>query len=445
MKLTLSEKHNPNYVGSVVEIKTLRPHTNADRLQIANIYGNSVIVGIDTKIGDVGFFFPLESQLQPKFLHENNLYREKRNNEDRNKAGFFEDHGRVKAVKLRGEKSEGIFIPRSGGEVGKDFDTINDELVVKKYVIKELRTPGTPGSKSDKKVVKKFDRIIENQFRLHVDTSQLKKNIHQLEQDDIIGVHYKKHGTSWVVGNVLTKRELNWKEKLAKWVGIPVQEETYDIIYSSRKVIKNKHLNTELKNDGFYNYDLWADIAKELNDISPIPKGYTLYGEAVGYLPDGKAIQKGYDYGCKPGEHKVYIYRITITNPDGKVVELDDTQIEQYCAKNGYNYADTFLFYGSVLELFTIVAAKQGWKGEKVIQALEDARWRDDLLALLIAEYNDKDCYMCVNKVPEEGVVIRKQNLYDYDAFKLKSFRFFEWETKQLDEGEVSIEDEQSS
>lgn len=220
MKLTLSDKHNVNYVGTYTTIKSIRKHTNADKLQIASVLGNNVVVGLDSKAEDYGFYFPLESQLQPKFLSEYNLYRDKTLNSDNTKSGFFELNGRIRAVKLRGEKSEGIFIPVNLGIKETDFDTIDDVLVVKKYtVIQQQAKEGK--TKSDKKIVKKFDRIVENQFRFHIDTAQLKKNIHQLNLNDYIGIHYKKHGTSWVVGKVLTNKQLTWYEKLVQKIGIP--------------------------------------------------------------------------------------------------------------------------------------------------------------------------------------------------------------------------------
>lgn len=63
----------------------------------------------------------------------------------------------------------------------------------------------------------------------------------------------------------------------------------YDLIYSSRKVIKNQYINTQQK-DGYYSYDLWKDIADKLAPV--IPNSYTLYGEAIGYVPNRKIIQK---------------------------------------------------------------------------------------------------------------------------------------------------------
>ena len=42
------------YTGYIVEIRDIRKHNNADRLQIATIFGCNVIVGLDTNMGDKG-------------------------------------------------------------------------------------------------------------------------------------------------------------------------------------------------------------------------------------------------------------------------------------------------------------------------------------------------------------------------------------------------------
>jgi hypothetical protein len=53
----------------------------------------------------------------------------------------------------------------------------------------------------------------------------------------------------------------------------------------------------------------------------------------------------------------------------------------------------------------------------------------------------EKDCVLCRNNVPDEGIVLRIENP-NTEAFKLKSFRFLQKETKDLDQGVVSMEDE---
>jgi hypothetical protein len=50
---------------------------------------------------------------------------------------------------------------------------------------------------------------------------------------------------------------------------------------------------------------------------------------------------------------------------------------------------------------------------------------------------------MCVNKVPEEGIVIRVQKLYEYEAYKLKSKRFLLKESDLQEKDVTNIEDNQ--
>lgn len=48
------------YKGYVVKVQNLRKHENADRLQIATFFGNDVIVGLNTKVEDIGVYFPCD-------------------------------------------------------------------------------------------------------------------------------------------------------------------------------------------------------------------------------------------------------------------------------------------------------------------------------------------------------------------------------------------------
>ena len=62
----------------------------------------------------------------------------------------------------------------------------------------------------------------------------------------------------------------------------------------------------------------------------------------------------------------------------------------------------------------------------------------------LSEKYLEKDSIYCKNKVPEEGIVVRLDNSFEIDSYKLKSFRFFEKETKDFDNGIVDIETQES-
>lgn len=439
-----------NYRAKIIQLKGLKKHPNADKLQVATIDFQTVITGMDAKDGDIYVYFPLECQINKEYLSWSNSFSSVEMNENKEKKGFFDKNGRVRAVRLRGEPSQGYIIPytdlfdwlyKTKGEksiegeaydienqINKEFDSYNDIIICNKYVPKANQS-GLGNGKIRQRRDPKISRLVENQFRLHNDTENLRKNIHKLNLEDYIGIHYKKHGTSWVVGNILTKRSLKWYEKLAKKVGFKLKDTEYDYVYSSRKVVKNEFETKDKQ--GYYKYDLWADIKEAVKD--KIPKNYTLYGEALGYTKDGAYIQKDFDYGCNVNEMKIYVYKISVVNEDGFTIYLDDRQVEEFCEKLGLNYKDTFIYYGQVFQLLTNLQ-REGIK-------YNEDDWREKLIGYLESKYNDKDCYMCVNKVPEEGIVVRKNSLFGYEAYKLKSFRFLEKETKELDNETVNIED----
>ena len=87
----------------------------------------------------------------------------------------------------------------------------------------------------------------------HVDTENLRKNAANIKPEDYISVSYKVHGTSSIFSRVLVKRKLNLIEKIVKYFGVIVKETEYDLLYSSRKVVKNEF---ETKDKcGFYSYN----------------------------------------------------------------------------------------------------------------------------------------------------------------------------------------------
>ena len=312
-------------------------------------------------------------------------------------------------------------------QIGNEFTDIDGVSICEKYIV-PVKNSGENNKKGRQSV--KISRLVDNQFYLHNDTDNLRKNIHKINPNDIIGIHYKKHGTSIVIGNVLVKRPLNWLEKIAKKFGVIVNESKYDVVYSSRKVVKNGYLNP-ISGEGFYGEDIWGVVAKDVGHL--IPKNWTLYGEVLGYTPSGSAIQGKYDYGCQVGEHKFYVYKISVVNTDGNVIFLTDRQIEEYCEKVGLLYKDTFIYYGKAIEHFDFESA-----GSEDIE-----EWRNQFLNHLEILYNEKKCYMCANKVPEEGIILRVEKLEQYEAYKLKSRAFLLMESEEQEKEVSNIEDNQ--
>ena len=446
MKLSIKE-NSTNYVCTVVEIKDLFPIEGADKIQRCVVNGNDVVVSKDVKLGDKMLYFVSGTKLNEDYCVKNNLLDKAEMNYDNTKKGFISyKQFRVKAIRLRGIISDGMLMPLeslkafleegtiNSLKVGDEFTDINGNTLCEKYFVPCRNS--NPGGKAPAKQPK-ISRLVENQFFLHNDTDNLRKNIHKLDANDIIGIHYKKHGTSAVFGNVLVKKNLKWYEKLAKKLGVNIVDTHYDVVYSSRKVVKNEYLNPN-QDGGFYGEDIWGVVAKEISHL--IPKNWTLYGEILGYTPSGAYIQDGFDYGCQKGEHKFYVYKISVVNPDGQVIYLTDKQIQEWCEKVGLLFKDTFIYYGNIDNLFE---SKEFQDWDVLVREETRDSWKETLLDYLEFKYNEKDCRMCVNKVPEEGIILRIEKLEHYEAYKLKSKRFILGESEAQEKGQENLEDNQ--
>ena len=77
------------HCGYVVKVENLRPHGNADRLQIATFFGNDTCVGLNTVLGEIGIYFPTDLQLSVEYCDANNLVRKKDENGNNIFGGGF--------------------------------------------------------------------------------------------------------------------------------------------------------------------------------------------------------------------------------------------------------------------------------------------------------------------------------------------------------------------
>lgn len=99
------------YCGYITTLKGLRKHSNADRLQCVEVFGQNVIVDLSYKDGQRVVFFPSDGQLSEEYANDNKLVRVKDENGN-NVGGYMDPNKRnVTAIRLRGEKSEGLILP----------------------------------------------------------------------------------------------------------------------------------------------------------------------------------------------------------------------------------------------------------------------------------------------------------------------------------------------
>lgn len=274
-------------------------------------------------------------------------------------------------------------------------------------------------------------------------TQQLNRNMHRFNLDDRVDISVKMHGTSICLGNVLVKKPKQYKCKFINWLHnkLPLKWQTlepgYDVVYSSRTVIKNADLNNTLNpGGGYYGTDVWADYAKLFGPC--IPEGMEIFGEIVGYVTGTQtAIQKGYDYGCKPGENKLYIYRIRTKEESGIHREWELREIRNFLQFTTIFYPEIIgkvdvvpvLYSGTLMDLYPEISTDHHWH-ENVLAALkqESAFGMEELEPL------------CNNKTPREGIVLRIEGDPVAEAFKLKCISFLEKEAKQVDKGEINLD-----
>ena len=435
--MKLSVEGNENYAAQYVRLTEFAEIPGANTIKHAIIHGNRVIVAKEVTYGDFGIFFPVESQIAKDFLSFNNQFSHKEANKDQEKVGYFEEKGRVRCVRFMKVPSEGFFCPLNylthwKGIATKNwelvrldtkFDHINGYKLCNKYII---RVPQVQGVRVGRKVKKQPSRMIEGVYKLHYDTPKLMDNIHLLTPEDKIFITNKLHGTSFSMGRVKVKRKLSLLEKIKNFFKFPVVLTEYDDIYASRSVIKNA--TATQKNNDWYGEDVWKNTFEELKHL--LVDGMQFYGEIVGFTPSGGGIQKGWDYGCAPKEAKSYLYRITSTDEEGVVREWDMSEVISYCKENNLNHVPVY-YQGLARDLFPDLDLTN--------------HWHRDFTERLRNSFNmEKNCELCKNKVPAEGIALRIEGR-PLPAYKFKAFLFLKKETEMLDKGEVDMESAEAS
>jgi len=451
MFISKHKNFKEEYCATVVRIGETSPIEGKDRIVKTLVNGLSIVIGKDEfKTGDIAVYCASETVLHELFLHLNSMYEDKELNADTEKKGYINKHGRLRVIRLGGVPSYGLLLHPSSiatflnepvesvteyleSHIGEDFDEINGERFVQVYV-PPIKSRPERLSKSErlKKKLDRFKMLIEGSFRLHYDTAQLAKNMRDINPDDEVYISVKVHGTSAIFANILTNVPTNWFKRMwRKYIKHTNEyDQKYNLVYSSRTIVKNEYINKKQKPGGYYSDDIWGYWAKKLNGL--IPENYCFYCEIVGFTPNGSPIQKGYDYGCTHiGEEKskLMVYRVT---KDGKELEIPEVMEAGHLLKETLGdiiMEFPLLYHGTLQDLYPEVSTAE--------------HWHENVLELLKTEKKflmEEDEPLCRTKVPREGFVLRKAKDPVAEAWKLKTDAFKFREAKQVDAGEVDIE-----
>lgn len=366
------------YQAVVARLRNVRKHPNADRLQLASVAGNQVVVGLDSKEGELGIYFDTDGQLSTEYAESNGLIGTVDPITGERKGGFFDAKRRVRAQKFRGEVSDGYWSPVASlaftGDVshlkeGDMFTEVNGVQICQKYMTEKTKKAGEPNKN---KVVKKSNPL----FIKHFDTKQFRFCLNSIPKGSLINITLKVHGTSQRSANLPEDLELpTWKRMvnnlLKRSYYLPDKE--YKVLNGTRNV--NLGVTT---GDGFYGNDPFRQRALDM--LKPyIQKNEIWFYELCGYTETGslimgsvgttklndKAFTKQYGetmdftYGCPVGTFDLYVYRIVTINPDGVVYELPWNEIKRKCNDAGVKYVpemtDAFIFDGDYDKLNELV------------------------------------------------------------------------------------------
>lgn len=410
------------HCGYVVKIAELRKHTNADRLQIATIFGNSVIVGLDTHIGDMGVYFPTDLQLSEEFCKVNDLVRRK--DEHGNQTGGYLDPNKrnIRTMKLRGEVSDGLYLPItclaeftkvSNLAIGDTIDTLNGHEICRKY-IPHANIARCAGAAPGKKAKANFAPT----FYEHVDTAQLAYNLNAFKAGDIVQLTLKMHGTSGRTGYLpLIHHKQSLFDKIFHRIGKEYKE--YGYVTGTRRVVLDA-----THTGGYYDDNSFREeMAKKFE--GKLHKGEVCYYEIVAYQgPNGAPIMASgkvppeykaqysdvmeFSYGCKAENSyndeipccDIYVYRMTMVNEDGDIVEYSPAEIRYRCEQIGVK---------CVPEFETFVIPEDVNAGEYIMRKVE--------------EYYDGPDPIGKTHV-REGVVARILNRNNFAVYKHKNYLF---------------------
>lgn len=373
-----------SYSAVVCRVANIRKHGNADRLKLGTVLGNQVVLGLDTKDGELGIYFNTDGQLSHEYCVGNDLYTASARAKlglPAGPTGYLSDKRRVRSQRFRGEKSDGLWMPLTSlSWTGADHQSLKEgdtftefggySICQKYYTPATLRAMGGQQGKS-----KKDNRC----FPKHTDTTQFRFVADSIPDEAVIYITEKLHGTSGRYGYVYEDVEPKWWHKLLNRF-ITIKGE-YTYLNGSRNVVLEKTAG-----EGYYGTNEFRYKAVEGVTLH---KGEILYFEIVGWINEGKpckewqedpnnkesadyiyhdtyhadcnfcqhpkpimpphTVEKGqlkdiaakygntieYTYGCPKGESRMYVYKIVNVNEDGVAQEMSYPRMVARCMELG--------------------------------------------------------------------------------------------------------------
>jgi RNA ligase (TIGR02306 family) len=379
----MEEQSGSTYKVPLTSIVGIDPHPNADRLEIATVYGFQVIIKKDQyKVGDKVIYVPIDSIL-PQNL-EDSLFPPD--------AKVKLSKHRVKQIRLRKIASQGMLIsPDDIKQVyGFTPDAVEDDykelLNITKYEPPAPRFQSEMGAPGGRKT-----KAMENpQFHKYNGLDNIKWFPTLFKDGELVAVQEKIHGTNARAAKLPYAANTLWKKIKLFFLKLLGKSIGYEFCYGSNNV----QLQERRGYTGFYGEDIYGRVFQSIDAQSKIKDGETIFGEIY-----GSGIQKGYNYGCEEGVHKFVLFDVKVLNPDGTQRWLGPDEVIAYAAERGFDMVPE-LYRGpfsmaKVKELTigdSILAPTQKIREGAVVKAVEgysDERGNNKALKVISEAYLD--------------------------------------------------------
>jgi hypothetical protein len=295
-------------------------------------------------------------------------------------------------------------------------------------------------------------------FKEHADTEQLAYNLGAFKPGDYIEITLKMHGTSQRTGAlpVLQGYKRSLWDKITRKEGTPIYD--YGYVSGTRRVVLENY------EGGFYGDNQFREQHSKVFE-GKLWKGETVYYEVVGFTTSGAPIMSSasnsklqdkefikqygketvFSYGCTPDGKKplygkdevgqfqitetvpqsdIYVYRMTMTNPDGEVVEYTPDFMRYRCEQMAVKTVPVF-WRGFIPEFEDRIYVDRNENGEcdegevTYTKPIDAGEW---VMKMAEQFYDGPDP---VGKTHvREGVVVRIVNRPKFAAYKHKNFSF---------------------
>ncbi len=270
----------------LTKIKEILPHPNADRLEIAVIYGFHVVIGKGNyKVGDIVIYIPVDSILPQNI--EDILFP--------SGSKIKLSKHRVRQIRIRQYPSEGMIASLSllniaSSSLEADFAPI---LGIAKYEPPERESKSTGGAKAPSGSKQKNPA-----FKKYNGLNNIKWYPEYFKEGEEVIVQEKLHGSNCRAG--FLKRNIDsfypntFSGKVRKFFLKLAIKFGYNLPYIFHYGSNNVDISSTKGHKGFYGEDVYAKALKSVDIQDKLGPDVIVYGEVI-----GPGIQKNYDYGLK--------------------------------------------------------------------------------------------------------------------------------------------------